>query len=309
MNSGAKCVDIIDADRAESNLMSVVLISVKRLSIKSPHVAWQILLYAFPLAFLVAISFWVVENYRLTPAFTLENYSELLQKRRYWSATFNSLRIGLLAPTLSVLAALPVAFALVFRFGPGVRKIIIISMLMPFFSSYVVRMFAWQIWINDQGVLASIAKLLFGGTASLNLTFTEPAVLIGLLSVQIPIATILIYLSLSRLNHTLVQASLDLGATRWQTFARVQLPFALPGMLIAFLFCFLIAFGDFVCGSILGGNQVYYLSIAIQDRVKISDWPTAAALGSIMLLLSIGVVAFMFGIFGRLPSIAAQKRD
>lgn len=85
----------------------------------------------------------------------------------------------------------------------------------------------------------------------------------------------------------------------------ITFPFSLPGIIIAFLFSFIISFGDFVSPSILGGNQVYMLSVLIEDRVKINDWPTAAALGVIMLITSVVMITLLFKILRILPT--AQK--
>lgn len=278
-----------------------------RIGIGSLHIGWQALLYGVPLVFLASISFWVVENYSLTPAFTLKSYQQLFSKPQYMNAVENSLRLALTASALAVILALPVAYTVIFHVSRKVQRYILLGLLLPFFSSYVMRMFAWQIWLNDQGILASVLRTIIGYQERLQLIFTETAVLIGLLSFLVPVASIIIYLSLSRLDLTLVAAARNLGASRWQTFLRVELPFALPGMLVSSLFCFLIAFGDFVCSSILGGNRTYYLSVAIQDRLKINEWPMAAGLGTIMLILTISVLVALFSFFGKLPTTARRR--
>ena len=286
--------------------MSKVVLT--RLAVGSLHIGWQALLYGVPLILLVAISFWTVENYRLTPAFMLDGYDELLAKPRYRDAVVNSLRLALSASALAVLLALPVAYTVAFHVNSRARRYILLGLLLPFFSSYVMRMFSWQIWLNDQGIIAALLRTLLGYQERLQLIFTETAVLIGLLSILIPVASIMTYLSLARLDPTLVPAARNLGATRLQTFLRVELPFALPGLLVAAIFCFLIAFGDFVCSSILGGNRIYYLSVAIQDRLKINEWPMAAGLATIMLAVAIGVLTALFSCFGRLPTTARRRK-
>lgn len=286
--------------------MSKVVLT--RLAVSSLHIGWQALLYGVPLILLAAISFWTVENYRLTPAFILDSYGQLLAKPQYRDAVGNSLRLALSASALAVIFALPVAYAVAFHVNARARRYILLGLLLPFFSSYVMRMFAWQIWLNDRGIIAAFLRALLDYQERLQLIFTETAVLIGLLSILIPVASIMTYLSLARLDPTLVPAARNLGATRLQTFLRIELPFALPGLLVAAIFCFLIAFGDFVCSSILGGNRVYYLSVAIQDRLKINEWPMAAALATIMLVLAIGVLIALFSFFGRLPTTARRRK-
>jgi spermidine/putrescine transport system permease protein len=271
------------------------------------HLAWLSAFYLVPLGLLAAISFWTISDYQLTVAFTLDNYRDVLGKKRYLTAAGASLKLGFEAAGLAVGLAVPAAHVLAFRLRGRVRQLILFVLLLPFFSSYIVRMFAWQSILNDNGILAWVLRK-NGGTGAFGLLFTETAVLLGLLSVLIPIATLLIFLSLARLDVTLLAAARNLGASPWQTFLRLQLPFAMPGIVISFLFCFLLAFGDFVCAGILGGNKTYYLSTAIEDRVKINDWPTAAALGTLLLGTSLAVVALLFGLLNRLPTTGPVPR-
>lgn len=265
------------------------------------HIIWQTLLYAFPIALLLAISFWMVVDYQLSPTFTLNNYEQSLTTPRYQLAIGNSLRLGLLCGVFAVGFSLPLAHALAFQVGARARRYLFIVLLLPFLSSYVVRMFGWQFWVNDQGILPWIARTVLGMETAKGFLYTEAAVIVGLLSMLIPVATILIFLSLARIDQTLVPAALNLGASRWRAFRSIELPLILPAMLIAFMFCFMLAFGDFICASVLGGNEIYYLSSAIQDRIKINDWPMAAAMGMLLLGVSIGFMATMFTVFRRLP--------
>jgi spermidine/putrescine transport system permease protein len=281
---------------------------VSHIAIEAVHIGWQALLYGIPLAFLTVISFWTMKNYRLAPAFTFGAYQELLIRPQYAEAVLNSVRLALISSFLAVMFALPIAYTLVFRVNPITRRYILLALLLPFFSSYVMRMFAWQIWLNNRGILVAAIDAVFGPQTGHALLFTEAAVLIGLLSVLIPIASIIIYLSLSTIDLRLIFAARNLGASRFQTFLRIELPFAFPGMLSSAIFCFLIAFGDYVCSSILGGNRVYYVSIAIQDRLKINEWPMAAALGTIMLMVSVAVLVLLFWLFSKLPSTVSGAR-
>ena len=124
----------------------------------------------------------------------------------------------------------------------------------------------------------------------------------------VPIASLVIYVSLVKIDLALILAARNLGASSWQTFWRIILPLSLPGLVIASLISFIISFGDFVCTSILGGNQIYTVSSLIADRVKINDWPTAAALGTVMLSMSVVVIAVIFSGLHFLPTARFGKR-
>jgi spermidine/putrescine transport system permease protein len=271
------------------------------------HPLWQLVFYMAALSLLVAISFWTLENYQLVPVWTTENYRQIAARPFFWAGLWASFLLALTAGSLAVVFALPAAVALAFHVTGRARTFLLFALLLPFFSNYVVRMFAWQLWLNDNGLLAGLLRWLGLLRGPLYLIYTTPAVLVGLLSVLVPIAALAIFLSLARLDPTLPQAARNLGASPWQVFWHVHLPFALPGMLVGFLFCFILAFGDFVCPSILGGNQVSVVSTLIKDRIKINDWPAAAALGSVMALLLLSVLALVFGVLSRLPVIRSGR--
>ena len=182
-------------------------------------------------------------------------------------------------------------------------------LLLPFLSNYVIRMFSWQIWLNDQGILAFVlhwSRVYRGG---LSLIYSGIATRIGLLSILIPIGSLVFYISFVRIDRALILAAQNLGASGWQAFWLVTLPLSLPGLAIAYLISFIISFGDFVSVSVLGGNQVYTVSTLLADRVKINDWPSAAALGTLMLLISIVVISVIFSTLRFLPSAGYRKRQ
>lgn len=262
------------------------------------HPSFVAIGYGFAFLLLLSISFWVIENYQLVPAFSINNYHAILSKGRYAVALSNSVFIALKVGVLAVVLAFPLSYVLAYNVGRKLRVISLFALLLPFFSSYLVRMFSWQSWLAEKGIVFWILVRFGLHVENLGLLFHENAVVIGLLSVLVPVGAIFIYLNLTNIDRELVGAARNLGASRMQTFFRITLPLAAPGMVVAFLYCFLIAFGDFICASILGGNQIPYLSVAIRDQTKISDWPMAAALGSVMLLTSLLVVVAVFKFLG-----------
>jgi len=267
------------------------------------HAYWQFFFYLLPLLLLAAISFWTIHNYQLTPAFTFDNYKVLLNSPVYASNLLTSLWLAVSTAVLATALALPLAYTIAFHVHRRWRGFLIFALLLPFFSSYIIRMFSWQLWLNDAGILAALLRGLGIVRGNLSLIYTGMAIRIGLLSVLVPITSLLIYVSLARIDRTLISAACDLGASSWQAFWHIILPFSLPGIAIAFLLSFIISMGDFVSPSILGGNQVYTLSILISDRVKIADWPTAAALGMVMLLISVALITAIFTGMRFLPTV------
>lgn len=271
------------------------------------HIAWQVALFAFPLCLLVAFSFWVTRDYRFVPAFSLESYHAVWTKPQYPVAMLNSLRLATLSSVLAVLLSLPLACGIANVASASKRLIIVVLILMPFFSNFVVRMFSWQVLLSNRGAVASFLHAAGFGDVRLNILYTEAASVIGLLSVLIPVACVLTFLSLVRRDPILVSAAKNLGATPAQIFLQIDLPYAGPELVTSLLFCFLIALGDFVATSVLGGNKVFYLSTAIQDRLKIDDWPMAAALGVVVLGISALAIAVLLLLLRAFPPVAARR--
>lgn len=265
------------------------------------HAWWQVFFYFIPLVLLVAISFWVLKHYQLTPAFTFENYTNIFSNKIYLNGLVASLWLAATTALIATVLGLPISQAVNFHTHKRIRMLLIFALFLPFFSSYIIRMFSWQLWLNDSGIIAFILRKIGLLYDPLKLMNTASAIRIGLLSVLIPIASLIIYLSMSRIDKTLILAAKNLGASYLQIFWRIILPFTLPGIIIAFLFSFIISFGDFISPNILGGNQVYTMSVLIQDRVKINDWPMAAALGTIMLIISIMIIILTFAVLSILP--------
>jgi len=199
----------------------------------------------------------------------------------------------------AVVLGLPLAYAIERFVSSASRRWCLLALMLPFFSSYVLRVYGWQAWMNNNGILVWLARGPFRLEGASGFLYTRGATLIGLLSVVLPIAALLIHLSLSRIDPVLISVARNLGASPWACFLRIELPLALPALLVAFLFCFLLAFGDFVCVTILGGNQTYYYSIAIQDQMKIDDWSMASALGVVLLVMSVAFMAITFILVSR----------
>ncbi len=273
------------------------------------HPIWQFGFYVIPVLMLVIVSFWVLTDFQPAPAFDLKNYKELLTNTVYQQGLFASLQVAIVAAMFSVLLAFPMAYAITFAVGDKLRKVLIFGLLWPFFSNYVTRMFSVQLLFMENGALNQLLLKTGLSKEPLKLLYSDFAVLVGLLSILVPVSAMIICLSLTKLDRRLLDAATNLGASRFQSFARISLPFALPGVLGAFMYSFIVAIGDFVCPRILGGNQVYTLSILIEDRMKINDWPMAATLGVEIIVASLLIMLFVLFCFTRTPiAMFAQRK-
>ena len=281
---------------------------LRRIIVATPLV-WQILFYCIPLVFILAVSFWIVRDYQVAPAWTLSSYRTLLQSQVYGDATLNSLWFAGATAALGTILAFPLAYAIRLQAPGGAQRLLIFCLFVPFFSSYLIRVSAWQLWLDDNGILAYCLRRVGLLVRPLSLIYTPIATIVGLLSFLIPIASLVIYIGLTQIDSTLLLAARNLGATRSQTFVHIELPLVIHSIAVSFLLTFIISLGDFISQGMLGGGKVPTLSMLIIDRVKIGDWPTASALGVMMLSLSVVSILAMAKLIGALPGVHSDGRS
>ena len=254
-----------------------------------PVLLWQLVFFAAPLAFLVVITFWRVRSFRLEPAFVWDNWVRILGSDTFQRALIHTLQVSTIATVLAVLLALPAAYTIALRLTARQRDIAVAALIAPVFSSYIVRIYAWQVVLSPQGIANSLitavglpAIPMLGGAFSLQ---------IGLLTLTLPIAVLILVFAFSGIDRTLIEAAENLGCTRLTLFLHVLLPAIRPALILAATTTFLLAFGDFVSPMFMTGSKPPTLSILIVDTVKSgSQWPRASVVGVAMLAVLIVVV-------------------
>jgi spermidine/putrescine transport system permease protein/putrescine transport system permease protein len=204
------------------------------------------------------------------------------------------------AAALTSVLAFPCAYALAFKLTPAARRAAIFLMVIPFFTSYLVRVYSWQVFLADAGIVnVALGWIGLGPFAMLN---TVGATMIGYLTLCLPLAVLLQLFSLTYIDRTLIEAAHNLRCGRLRTVFAVVIPSARVGLTVAALFCFILAFGDFVSPIYLGGGDPTTLSILITDTTKSGQqWPRAAviALTMIVTLLAVAFLAIRFAYRGR----------
>ncbi|MEM7377021.1 MAG: ABC transporter permease [Pseudomonadota bacterium] len=255
-----------------------------------PIIVWQLLFFVGPLLFMVAISFYLVKNYRMTEAFEFVNWQKMLSRSYFWDSYWYTLFIATVSAITAMLVAFPAAYALAFRASESVRRFAIFLLIIPFFSSYIVRTFSWYVILAESGVLnAALGYLGLGPFKMLNTHF---GTLVGYLTLTLPLAVILQTVSMANIDKTLIEAARNLGCKPVATLWRVIIPLASTGLIVAMLFCFILSFGDFVAPFYLGGSQEPTLPILILDTTKSGQqWPRAAVV-AIMMMATLFTVAF-----------------
>jgi len=260
------------------------------ISWRLPMMVWQGLFFVGPLAFMVAMSFFLVKNYRMEPALQLSNWEKMLGRGFFWDAYFFTLWLAALATVVTSIIAFPASYFLAFKVSDALRRWAIFFLIIPFFTSYLVRIFAWQVILAQQGVInAGFGYLGLGPYTMLN---TKLGTLVGYLTLCLPLVVILQTFSLANIDRRLVEAAQNLGCGRLRTVFTVVVPLAKTGLVVAAVFCFILSFGDFVSPYYLGGSKPPTLSIMIIDTSKSGQqWPRAAVV-AIMMIVTLLTVAF-----------------
>ncbi len=255
-----------------------------------PMIVWQVLFFIVPLCFLIVLSFWLVKNYRMEPAFVDKNWIKMFSRGYFWDAYWRTLGLACLSTIVTSLLAFPAAYALSFKSSEQLRRWAIFLLIIPFFTSYVVRAYAWQVILAQQGVVNSLFGMVgLGPYVLLNSVF---GTVVGYLTLTLPLVIILQTLSMSNVDRSMIEAAWNLGCSRLRTVFTVIIPMAKVGLIIGALFCFILSFGDFVSPYYLGGSKPPTLSILIIDTTKSGQqWPRAAVV-AITMIVTLFVFAF-----------------
>jgi len=261
----------------------------------APGLGWLALFLLLPCLLVLVYSFLERGAYGgIDYVFTWENYRRAVDPL-YLDILLRSAKIAGLATLFAVLIGYPAAYAIT-RSTPRRQTVFLFLVMLPFWSNYLIRTYAWIVLLNREGLLNRLFSLLGYGGEPISLLYTDATVVLGLVYNYIPFVILAIYSSLSRIDNELWEASRDLGASGWTTFRRVILPLSVPGVAAGAVFVFVLSIGNFITADLLGGKQVQMVGNLIYAQfLTARDWPFGAALsffliGIMMLLLFIQAV-------------------
>ncbi len=230
--------------------------------------------------------------------FTLDNFL------RAWEPTYRKVlveSVGIAAAATAIALAIGYPAAYAIAQAPGRwRNVLLVAVVIPFWTNFLIRIYAWVILLSNQGVVNDV--LVGSGILNerLTLLYTKGAVVAGLVYVYLPLMIMPIYASVARLDVELREASANLGANKVTTFLRVTLPLSLPGVIAGSIFVFVPSLGNFVVPELLGGGKTVMVGNLVRDQfLKARDWPFGATLALIMIVL-------LFGLFA-LQSIVSRR--
>ena len=258
-----------------------------------PPVFWLAAFLVLPVLFMALFSFRPDMRGALFQSWTptLDQYVSIAGTGSYWRllgiSAMTALGIGISA----VVLAYPLAYFLVFHGGTRTAFYLIL-LLIPFWTSYLLRVMAWKILLGTEGVLNSF--LIYTGLIQEPLTallYNRTAVMLTLIYVWVPFAALPIFAALQRIEPVLFEAAADLGARPFQQFTRVTLPLSAPGVLAAFFMVFIPTVGEYVTPLLVGGSRGFLYGNIIQDFfTKAANWPLGSALSMIMLAATLILV-------------------
>ncbi len=252
----------------------------------SPPLGWFVLIYLAALAALFVSAFWATDSFtgEIDRTWSLDNFRTILDSETYRLIAFRTIFMAAAVTITDVVLAFPFAYYMVRLATPGQRIALFTLVLVPLWSSYLARVYAWRLIFAHDGVLNWLLHGL--GFERVEIGYTNWAMWIVFSYIWLPFMIMPIYAALERIPYSLFEASLDLGAKAWRTFFKVILPLALPGVVAGSIFTFSLTLGDYITPVLVGGpgsdfiGNVVYANVGIANNV-----PFAAAYATIPLIV------------------------
>jgi spermidine/putrescine transport system permease protein len=246
-----------------------------------PASAWYLILLVAPLVIVVVMSFGTKSKFGgYEPAFILDNYAQALDPSR----------MAVSGTVLCLLAALPIAYFIATRAGRH-KSLLILLLIVPFWTSFLIRTYAWLTILGPDGLAGIIGGII--GDSSFRILGTPFAVLLGVVYAYLPLMVFPIYVTMERMDRTLIEASKDLGAGRWATFRQVTLPITATGLITGSILVFIPLMGEYVVPAILGYGRVFLIgNQLVLQFLESRNWPEGAARAVVLIVIMLVTVIF-----------------
>lgn len=259
------------------------------LLLAAPATVFLIVFFLIPGLVLFVYSFWLSRNFQVTPTFTFDNYARALVNAGVWQSMWNGIWIGGWTAAFSVALSFPVAWYVAYR---ARSNVILYAVLLSWFSSYLVRIYAWRTILGTSGLINTTLMQWGLIDAPLSaLIFSRTAVVVTLVHLFVPFTLLLLLSALRNVGTDFLEAARDLGASRVATFFKVVVPIAYKGIVGSFMFTFILSAGDFIAPQLLGGREGVTTGLLISNQFRqTGNWSYGAALAFILL----GVFLFVY---------------
>jgi len=247
--------------------------------------AWLGFFFVAPLFIILAYSFFERGTYgEIVYTFTFENYIRSVDPL-YITTLWRSTRIAMISTAICLIMGYPLAWYIA-RQSDGMKKFLLMLLIVPFWTNFLVRTYAWIFILRTEGLLNNVLIGMGITNEPINILFTEYAVIIGLVYTYLPFMVLPIFVSIDKLDPALFEASKDLGATGWQSFKRIMFPLTRPGIISGAILVFVPCLGAYITPDLLGGAKSLMIGNLIQVQfLAARDWPFGAALSFIVMAI------------------------
>lgn len=263
-----------------------------------PAYAYLIVFFAFPLGIVVVYSFATRNRFGGTDlsGWNIDSYLRL-NDPVLRDILFRSLGLALLTTVICLLLAYPFSYFLATR-TPTVRNVLLVFVMIPFWSNFLVRNYAWRVLLGSDGPVSQITQFL--GLGETRILFTPTAIVLGLVYGFLPFMILPLYAALERLDWSVLEAARDLGATGFQTLRKITIPLSMPGVIAGSILVFIPSFGAFVTPEILGGGREVLLgSFIVSQFLEARNWPVGAATSTVLMAVMLLCALLYFRKGGR----------
>jgi spermidine/putrescine transport system permease protein len=265
----------------------------------TPALLWLLVFFLIPYLIVIIYSFLTPDIYDVNFEFSLDAYRQAFGWD-YLRTFFLSFRLAVLTTVLCILLGFPVAYYIA-RAKDKVKNTLLVLIIIPFWTNLIIRIFSWRIFLAYNGVLNDI--LIKSGliTTPLEIMRTDLAVILVMVYVYLPYMILPLYSVLEKLDFTLLQAAMDLGANEVKAFFRITLPLAAEGIFAGSLLVFIPALGAYLIPQLVGNQRTLYLGQVITYKIKNipRNWPMASALSLILLFLVALLLVMLFALYKR----------
>lgn len=264
------------------------MIQLKKKTDKRQIMTWPSMLALFLFAFVpLMIMFFTSFKSDATGAFTFENYGRFFSNFMYIKLTWKTVKISLMVTVASLIVAYPLAYIMAKKLK-GSKYIILILVIIPFFTNQLVRVYSWLIFLQDGGMLSNMLNTIGLAQDGVGVLYTPTAVVLGLVHAYFPYMVVTIYMALEKLDDSLLEASTCLGASKFTTFTRVIFPLSMPGVISGITIVFVPCLGSFLEPRILGGTDGTVIGTVIEDQFfELYGWNFGAAIAFLLLAMVI----------------------
>lgn len=259
-----------------------------------PPLLWMSLLYFVPITILISYSIWRLESFDIIKEFSLVNFRLILSNAAYLSVTARTIATALSVSLIDAIISLPLGFFIA-KYGGRYRSLLTVLVILPLWSSYLVRVFAWKIILGYNGVLnTALLSLGILKQPSQLFLYSQFSTTLTFVHVWLPFMILPIITAFEKLPDDLLEASADLNATPFMTFRRIILPLVTPGILAGSINVFSLTMGDFITPSLVGSPNGIMLGNVIASQFGVAyNWPLGAAFALIVMLIVFGGLAIV----------------